>query len=127
MKKQKFIISLISALVLAFYAWWIFVSGDWFYTHGRNAPNRAAILKMREELRVGDGYEKALRIYWQHAPKDLRLDSGSPETWTVSMPFEIGASDWVLYLDFSDSKISAIRVRTSDGPRPSAAPEDVGG
>lgn len=66
MKKQKFVISFIAALVNAFYVWWIFGSGDWFYTHGGNASNRAAILKILAELRVGDDYEKALRSYWQH-------------------------------------------------------------
>ena len=126
MKKQKFIITFVAALLVAYYAWWIFGSGDWFYTHARNASNRTAILKIREELRVGDGYDQTLRTYWQYAPKDLRLDSGSSQTWSVSMPSEIGARDWVMYLNFSDGKVSGIRVRTSDGPPPSDAPEDVG-
>jgi hypothetical protein len=126
MKKQKFIITFVAALLGAYYAWWIFASGDWFYTHPGNASNRAAILTIREELRIGDGYQKALRTYWRFASKDLRLDSGSPQTWSVSMPSEFGAREWVLYLDFSDGKVSGIRVRTSDGPRPSLAPEDVG-
>ena len=126
MKKQKFIITGAAALLVAYYALWIFGSGDWFYTHARNASNRAAILKMRDDLRVGDSYDKALRIYWQYAPKDLTLYSGSPQTWSVSMPSEFSEREWVMYLDFSEGKLSGIRVRTSDGPPPSDAPEDVG-
>lgn len=116
----------IAAFVLAYYAWLIFGSGDWFHTHGGNASNRAAIFRIREELRVGDDYEKVLRIYWQYAADELRLYSGCPQTWTVSMPPELGASQWVLFLDFSDGKVSAIKVRTSEGPPPSDGPEDVG-
>jgi hypothetical protein len=80
MKKQKFIITFVAALLGAYYAWWIFASGDWFYTYAGNASNRAAILKIREELCVSDGYKKTLMTYWQFASKDLRLDSGSPQT-----------------------------------------------
>jgi len=127
MKPQKLILSVIAAFVVAYYGWWILASGDWFYTHSRNAPNRAAILKIRDGIRVGDDYEGVLRIYWQHATTDLRIDSGSSKLWAVSMPFEMGATNWVLYLDFRDEKVSAIRVRTSDGPRPSAGPDDISG
>ena len=127
MNRRKFIVGLIVVLVGTFYGWWILASGEWFYTHGGNASNRAALLKIREQLSVGDGYEKTLKTYWQYASPDLRLYSGSPQMWSISMPSEFGASDWVLYLDFSDGKVSAIRVRTSDGPRPSAAPNDLGG
>ena len=127
MKRRRFIVGLIVALVGTFYGWWILASGEWFYTHWGNASNRAALLKIREEIRVGAGYEKALTIYWQHASPDLRLYSGSAKMWSISMPSEFGASDWVLYLDFSDGKVSAIRVRTSDGPRPGDGPNDLSG
>jgi hypothetical protein len=46
---------------------------------GGNASNRAALLKIREEIRVGDGYEKTLKTHWQYASPDLRLYSGSPQ------------------------------------------------
>ncbi|MCM3872563.1 MAG: hypothetical protein ND895_17915 [Pyrinomonadaceae bacterium] len=85
------------------------------------------MLKIREEIHLGYSYESALRSYWLHAPKDLRLDAGSSKTWTVSMPGEFAARDWVLWVEFADGKVSAVRVRTSDGPPPTDAPADVGG
>jgi hypothetical protein len=127
MKKQKHVLRLVGFLLVAYYSWLIFGSGDWFFTLGRNTPNRAALLEIREGIHIGDGYESALRSYWQHAAKDLNLYADSPKTWAVSMPFEIGATDWVLYVDFSDGKVSAMRVRTSNGPPPNEAPADVGG
>ncbi|HEY8185051.1 MAG TPA: hypothetical protein VIF64_03220 [Pyrinomonadaceae bacterium] len=127
-KRKNRISWLVVTLVLGgFYGWWIFRSGEWFYTHGQNAGNRAALLKIHETIRVGDGYETVLKVYWQHASEDLRLYSSSPDTWSISMPHELGAREWVLYLDFSNAKVSAIRVRTSDGPQPVEAPNDVGG
>jgi hypothetical protein len=127
MKNRKLIFSLVGFLVLAYYSWLIFGSGDWFFPHSKNASNRAAMIKIRDEIHLGDGYENVLRSYWLYAPKDLRLDTGSPKTWTVSMPHEFSAGDWVLWVEFADGKVSAVRVRTSDGPAPSDAPADVKG
>jgi hypothetical protein len=126
MKKQKLTLSLVAFLLLAYYSWLVFGSGDWFFTHAKNTSNRAALLKIREDIHIGDDYESALRSYWQHSSKDLRLDAGSSQTWTVSMPLELGATDWVLYVEFSDSKVSAVKVRTTNGPRPRDAPSDDG-
>jgi len=127
MKKSRVIPILLVVLVVVTYGWWILASGEWFYTHRANAPNRAALLKIRNEIRIGDGYEKALNTYWQNASEDLRLYSGSPEIWSISMPSELGASEWVLHLDFKEGKVSGIKVRTSDGPHPPDAPEDLSG
>jgi hypothetical protein len=125
MKGPRYVIGIVVVLITAYYCWLIFGSGDFFFSHARNALNRAAILKMRDELRPGDGYEKVLRSYWQHTSSDLQLYSGSPKSWSVSTPYQIGAREWVLRLDFTNGKLSAIRVRTADGPRPDDAPEDI--
>ncbi len=125
MKNHKLLIILIVILLSGYYSWLLFGSGDWFYTRGRNASNRAAILKIREAIHLGDGYEEVLNGYWQHAATDLRLYSGSRQNWSVSMPPEVGARQWVLYIDFVDGKVSAVKVRTADGPPANDAPEDV--
>jgi hypothetical protein len=125
--KQKLILGLIGLLLVAYFSWLIFGSGDWFFPHSKNAPNRVAMLKIRERINLGDGYESVLRSYWQHASSDLMLYAGSPQTWTVSMPNEFGARNWVLFIEFAEGKVSAVKVRTSDGPPPNGAPADVGG
>ena len=125
--KQKLIFGFAGLLFVAYYSWLIFGSGDWFFPHSKNAPNRVALLKIREGIHLGDGYESVLRSYWQHAPCDLRLSAGSSQAWSVSMPYEFGARDWVLIIQFTEGKVSAVRVRTSDGPPPNGAPADLGG
>lgn len=125
MKQQKLIFISAGLLLVAYYSWLLFGSGDWFFTHSKNTPNRAALLKMREEIQIGDGYEAVLKSFWQHTTRDLRLDAGGPQTWTVSMPYELAARNWVMYVEFSNGKVSALKVRTSDGPRPHDAPADV--
>ena len=125
--QQKTILRVAALLILAYYSWLLFGSGDWFFTHSKNAPNRVALIGIREEIKLGNGYEAVLKSYWWKKSKDLTLYAGCPQIWTVSMPHELGASNWVLYIEFSDERVSAVRVRTSDGPTPSGAPVDVGG
>ena len=127
--KQKNILVFVFAglLIAAYFAWLIFGSGDWFFPHAKNAPNRVALLKIREAIHPGDRYENVLKSYWQHASRDLILYAWSPQAWTVTMPHEFGARDWVLFIEFADGKVSAFKIRTSDGLPPSSGPPDVGG
>ena len=125
MRWTKLIVGVIAALIVSYLVWWVFFTPDFINTHGSNASNRATLIKVRENIRIGDSYENVLRAYWQHRSPDLRLDPVNPQLWLVSMPNEIFAKDWVMYIDFSDGRVSVIRVRTSDGPPPSDAPEDV--
>ena len=125
--QQKTILSVAGLLIIAYYSWLLFGSGDWFFTHSKNAPSRVALIGIREEIKLGNDYEAILKSYWRQKSKDLTLHTGSPQIWTVSMPYELGATNWVLYIEFSEGRVSALRVRTSDGPAPSGAPVDVGG
>ena len=125
--KHKRIFTFAGLLLIAYFSWLSFFSGDFFFPHSKNHPNRVAMLKIREDIHLGAGYENVLKSYWQHASRDLRLYSGSPETWTVSMPHELGARNWVLFIEFAEGKVSGMKVRTSDGPHAHGAPPDVGG
>lgn len=114
-------------LISGYFVWWIFFTPDFFHRHNMNAANRAALINFRENIRVGDSYENVLRAHWHQSSRELRLTPASPQLWTVSMPHEILSTDWVMYIEFADGKVFTIKVRTSDGPRPHDAPEDVGG
>ncbi len=127
MKRSNLIAGAFAALVAGYFIWWVFLTPDFVTWHRFNAENRTSLLKVRESIRLGDGYEDVLRAYWQHASSELRLVPVSPKTWSVSMPHEILAMDWVMYIDFSNGKVSAIKVRTSDGPPPPGAPADISG
>lgn len=126
MTRKKFIVSFVILLIFGYYFWLLFLSGDFFYTHGRNAQNRVALLKIREEIHLGAGYETVLKVYWRNASSDLRLSAGRPDGWSISMPSEIFTTDWGLRIDFSDGKVSAMSIRNADGLHPPDAPEDIG-
>lgn len=94
-----------------------------FNTHARNEMNRQALLRIRDELRIGDSRVDVLRAYSQFRTDELSLVKG-PDSWCVEMPTEFGATDWNLIVEYRENGVSAVRVRTSDGPPPSDGPDD---
>jgi hypothetical protein len=113
-------------VIVAYYGWAVFRSGDVFQPHAANAANREALVRIYSRISVGAPHEVVLQEYWSNRTSDLRLRADSSERWAVSMPSEFGASDWLLIVEFSAGKVRAVRVRTSDGPRPREAPPDKG-
>jgi hypothetical protein len=124
-KRSSLIIGVL-LIVAAYYSWWIFGSGDIFYRHSANAANREAILRLYSTIRVGDDREAVLKAYWSQRTEDLRLHVDVPASWVVAMPGEFGATDWTLVVEFRNDKVSAVRMRTADGPRPTGGPPDKG-
>ncbi|MEK7706740.1 MAG: hypothetical protein AAB380_01935, partial [Verrucomicrobiota bacterium] len=113
-KRSHVILSLVVTLAAAYYGWWLFLSGDNFYTSKRNEPNRAALLQLYEAIEIGESYTEVLSAYWQYRRDELRLFAERSTEWIIKMPFELGATDWTLFVEFQDGRVSAVRVRTSD-------------
>jgi len=94
--------------------------------------------------REGDAYREKIRVLGTelstrpHTKEDVRalvhqsrfrgltLREDSPVEWGVEAPIETGAKNWVLYIEFKDSKVAALRVRTADSKNehPKSAPPD---
>jgi uncharacterized protein (TIGR02145 family) len=60
-----------------------------------------------------------------HYP-DLRFHQDDDQRWFAAAPFEFGAQNWVLLIEFKGGHVSAVRVRTEDSDRyrPAEAPAD---
>jgi hypothetical protein len=106
----------------------VWVRGFWFRevfrTRKSNEPNRTALLQIRDAVSIGASHADVLTAYWQHRTDELRLSAERPVGWSVRMPLEFGASDWMLLIEFTDGRVSAVRIRTSDGPPPEDGPKD---
>ena len=124
--KRSYLVSGVLVVVAAYYSWWIFWSGDNFHRHSANAGNREAILRLHSAIRIGDDRQTVLKAYWSQRTEDLRLQVDMPAQWVVAMPSEFGATDWTLIVEFRDDKVSAVRMRTADGPPPTGGPSDKG-
>lgn len=101
-----------------------------FESHFKNTSSKQAFARLHEELRLGDTQARVIELYNQFQTGRTKLrQEVIPHVWTIEMPWEFGASDWVIYLEFDDAeRLSAAVVRTSDGifRRPRNSPEDKG-
>jgi hypothetical protein len=108
---------------------WLFLMfGEFFTLHSSNEPDRIKLLAIRNDIQLGDNYEKVLQNFWSKKTKDSRLSISvySPEEWMISMESEFNATDWRMYIKFKDGKVVSYKIRTSDGPKTKDMPEDIG-
>jgi hypothetical protein len=56
----------------------------------------------------------------------LRFHTDDDHTWLAFAPYEFGAQNWVLLIEFENDHVSALRVRTEDSLKshPAEAPRD---
>jgi hypothetical protein len=127
MRKDRTILGLVGFFLVAYFGWLFLGTGDFFTTHRMNAANRIELMKIREQIHPGDSYESVLKVFWQKQCTDLRLLPETQDAWSITMPYEVFATNWVLRLEFKDGRVSSIRVRNSDGVHPHHAPADISG
>lgn len=126
-KVRIFFALAIVLIAIASYAAMVIVPGELIRLHYANRSNRELLLELRNRIQIGDSFEDVLNRYWSVARKgELRLRAEYPGCWTVEMPSELLATDWVLYSSFEESGVAGIAVRSYDGPKPMGAPEDIG-
>lgn len=122
--------SLIVGAILCFVGifWLIIMFGENFTLHSTNESNRKALLEIRNNIQLGDGYEKTLQHFWTGNSKHSRLSISvySAEEWMISMPSELFTTDWRMYIKFENSRVIGYKVRTSDGVKMPDMPEDIG-
>jgi hypothetical protein len=119
---------LVAIVFLAFGAG--FVGCEFRPARTLNASSKEALSQMHENIQIGDSQE-AVRASINSLKTDrisVRTNAFQ-DTWEVSMPRELGAGDWMLFVQFGSNRmVLAVALRTSDGIylKPKGAPEDKG-
>jgi hypothetical protein len=108
----------------AYFCYLIFFSGELFRPHSANVSNREALLRLREAIELDASHDDVLTAYWTLRSDDLRLTLDHPNNWYIAMPAEFPARQWALQIEFKSGHVTAVRIRTSDGPAPSDGPPD---
>lgn len=114
----------IICIVLAFI--FILISGLFIFEHFQhfmNKDNRDAMLTIYNKSSIGMSTEEFLRIFLENKSFNLNINKYSDE-YTISMPVEFGAEDWLMFVYTKDNKITELKIRTLDGPKPDDGPED---
>jgi hypothetical protein len=95
--------------------------------HVQQAESHHKIMALANKLSECQCNKDELRqIVNQLRFRGLTLHDDSSDEWAVEAPIEIGATNWVLYIDVRDSRAVGLRVRTSDSKmvHPKNAPPD---
>jgi len=96
----------------------------------RNKPNKQALSLIMKNSSLGDFRENFMAKYLKYGTEELIAIEPDEATLKIRMPGELGASDWMLYVQFDDEKITAMRMRKHDGihsfHKPKETPADVG-
>ena len=83
----------------------------------RNLSSKEAVRQIYIETNIGVTEEVVSGIYERNKTDRTTIKKGIiSDTWMIGMPFENGANDPVLYVQFgNDGRVSAVAMRTSDG------------
>jgi hypothetical protein len=108
----------------------LFVAGLAVYLrHQRemHAEAHTQMLQLRQSLIAGNTKADVERLFEPTRYPLLELRKLNEKEWVVMTPYEFGASNWYLYLEFEGVGLSEIRVRLEDSEniRPDLAPPDI--
>lgn len=105
-------VSVIILGVIAYICYEIF-----FGASVNNAQSKDALRRIHQEISIGASPTDVALIYERNKTERTQLRTDIFErTWEIRMPFEFGATDPILYIQFnSDGGVSAVAMRTSDG------------
>jgi hypothetical protein len=83
----------------------------------RNSASKDALRQIHKEISIGNSQDIVSSVYERNKTdrtvikKDIFTD-----TWVIRMPFELGATDPILYVQFGTSgRVTGVAMRTSDG------------
>jgi hypothetical protein len=104
---------------LAGFLWW-----TWNAAKASRATSEITLLFALIE--IGMTTEEVEQAYAGSPPQDVRLQKLNNGSWLFQTPLQWGAVNWVMWVDFSDGAVSAVRMRLLDDAerRPSEAPRD---
>jgi hypothetical protein len=105
------------------------VTGSMYVRHvaQERAEARREVVELMRALEAAVTPGDVSRAFDTGKYRLLTLERNNSQKWLVTTPYEFGARNWYLYLDFERDALVGIRVRTEDGAniRAPEAPGDV--
>jgi len=120
-RRRELLIVFAVAGVLVAFTWDMFIRS--FVYRERY---RGEIRALYGALAPGMPRDEVSRLLDRAARGHLTIDRESRELWLAEAPYEFGAGNWIVVIEFEGERARAIRVRTEDGLHihPTDAPPD---
>jgi len=125
MKKNELLFNIIVVLFVSLC--FVYTGYNMFFRQRNlNVPNKNALKNIMNDINIGDSVDLVKKVYVKNKTESLEFNNKDPNFWTIGMPLEFGAGDWILFINFKDQVVKELRMRTSDGHenKPEGAPND---
>jgi hypothetical protein len=88
---------------------------------------RKPLLDLRASIAAARNRDEASDLLPRSVSEGLRARIVRPDQWVVETPTQIGARNWVLWIELDGERVRALRVRTEDSinQKPTDAPDDL--
>lgn len=92
----------------------------------RNRASKRHLAEVMAQLAPGMPQERVQAAVAAVGDPRLKLRRLSSDQWSVGMPLEFGATDWILWVDLREGRVVRLRMRSSDGihRQPEGTPAD---
>lgn len=123
--KKKSLVGIVIVIILIL-ACIIYGAHDLFFKNRKtNLVNKTALITIMENIKLGDSRAKVEEVFNRHKTKTLQLKKLESE-WLITMPYEFGATDWILWIGFDRDRAKSLKIRLSDSKdmKPKESPSD---
>lgn len=126
MKRILLFLAFAAACVgIGYFGWSAF-----FKSRMLNSSSKTAFAEIHRRIQLGDSAAGVQAVVNELKTGGIALRTNVfLDTWEVSMPWEFGATDWALFIQYGpEQTVSAVALRTSDGlhSKPKNSPSDKG-
>ena len=76
---------------------------------------QAEVRALYDSVQPGMTKEQVQRLLDSARYPHLQVRRTDAHLWTAAAPLELGATNWVLYIEFENGRVSTLGVRSADG------------
>jgi hypothetical protein len=124
-RRDQWQVAVVVAITLGLMAWILrdHISAGW---HAKEAQQE--LVAFTSELSLGMTRDEVRRRFSAKSRSFRDLQEVDGKVALVGTPLTFGATNWQAWLDFTDQRLSSVRIRTLDGEhsKPNGSPPDVG-
>lgn len=111
-------------LVIGYIIFTVWITSEWSFSQKAKILSRKNIINMYNEINLGDSREHIENLLQSIIPANFKIYKRG-DSWVVKSPGELGASEWIVVINFDKDQVDSTRIRIADGNfHPKCAPID---
>jgi hypothetical protein len=109
-------IVLVAGILLLYGAGFAYMISIFLYRMRPSPISRQEVRHLMSHIQINDTKTQVKKIFQASEYKNLRLRDDTSNLWVISTPYEIGAGNWILYIEFDkNNEVAGLYLRIADG------------